>query len=178
MDVTDNVSRRCHRTSHDRRDGVNRSQQIRVLVEHYENPRHRRFQERTDVAAWGGPEHGGSIVVYLKGNGHGGIKDVSFTGEGGVISVGATSVLMELVHDGGLTMDEVLALDNAGFVEGLGREVIGDRTHQATLGLSTLKHAVRTYQRDRLASGRAPGTGGPGEPSRSLEFSRRPPGRR
>jgi nitrogen fixation NifU-like protein len=31
----------------------------------------------------------------------------------------------------------------------IGRDVIGSRTRNATLGLSTLKNAVRKYQRDR-----------------------------
>jgi nitrogen fixation protein NifU and related proteins len=35
-------------------------------------------------------------------------------------------------------------------VEGLGRDVIGTRTRNATLGLSTLKSAVRKYRKDRL----------------------------
>jgi nitrogen fixation NifU-like protein len=47
-------------------------------------------------------------------------------------------------------MDDVLALDYEAFVDRVGREAVGNRTRNATLGLSTLKSAVRKYQKDRL----------------------------
>jgi nitrogen fixation protein NifU and related proteins len=60
-------------------------------------------------------------------------------------------VIMEKVRGEGLAMDEVLDLDYGAFVESLGSDVIGSRTRNATLGLSTLKSAVRKYQRDKLS---------------------------
>ncbi len=104
----------------------------------------------------GSPECGGSVVIYLKGNGDGSIEDLSFTGEGDTISMGATSIIVQKVLVEGLTMEEVLALDYDEFVEGLGREVIGSRTRNATLGLSTLKSAIHKYRRDRLRTGSGP----------------------
>ena len=100
----------------------------------------------------GSPECGGSVVIYLKGNGDGRIEDLSFTGEGDTISMGSTSIIVQKVLGEGLTMEEVLALDYDEFVEGLGREVIGSRTRNATLGLSTLKSAIHKYRRDALKS--------------------------
>ena len=100
----------------------------------------------------GGPECGGSIVVYLKGDGNGGIENVTFTGEGDTISMAATSIAVQRVHEEGLTMEEVLNVDYEEFMNGLGRDVIGSRKRNATLGLSALKSAVRKYQRDRLRS--------------------------
>jgi nitrogen fixation NifU-like protein len=47
-------------------------------------------------------------------------------------------------------MDEVLALDYEAFVDRVGREAVGSRTRNATMGLSALKSAVRKYQKDRL----------------------------
>jgi nitrogen fixation NifU-like protein len=47
-------------------------------------------------------------------------------------------------------MDEVLALDYDAFVDNVGREAVGSRTRNATLGLSTLKSAVRKYQKEML----------------------------
>ena len=96
----------------------------------------------------GSPECGGSVVVYLEGDGNGGIRNASWTGQGDTISMGATSIVMERVRDEGLTMQQVLDLDYEEFVDGLGRDVIGSRTRNATLGLSTLKAAIRAYQRD------------------------------
>jgi nitrogen fixation protein NifU and related proteins len=124
-------------------------QQDRVasLVDHSRNPRHEGILEDADVTMpGGGPECGGSVVVYLKGDGDGRIEDLSFTGAGDTISMGAASIIMQKVHDEGLTMDEILDLDYGTFVEELGSDVVGSRIRNATLGLSTLKSAVRKYQ--------------------------------
>ena len=61
----------------------------------------------------------------------------------------AASMIMQKVLDEGLTMGEVLDLDYGAFVESLGSDVVGSRTRNATLGLSTLKSAIRKYQRDK-----------------------------
>ncbi len=128
---------------------MDRRDRIAVLVDHARNPRHEGVIEDADVAMpGGGPECGGSVVVYLKGDGDGRIEDLSFTGQGDIISMGAASIIMQRVHDEGLTMDEVLDLDYGAFVEALGGDVVGSRTRNATLGLSTLKSAVRRYQRE------------------------------
>jgi nitrogen fixation protein NifU and related proteins len=137
---------------------LNRQDRIALLVDHATNPRHGGSLEDADVAMpGGGPECGGSVVVYLNGDGNGRIADLSFTGAGDTISMGAASIIMQKVHDEGLTMDEVLDLDYEGFVDELGRDVVGSRTRNATLGLSTLKSAIRKYQKDSRRNGRDTG---------------------
>jgi nitrogen fixation NifU-like protein len=129
---------------------LDRQGRIAVLVEHARNPRHEGILEDADVAMpGGGPECGGSVVVYLKGGRDGRIEGLSFTGDGDTISMGAASIIMQKVHDENLTMDEVLNLGYEGFVEELGHDLIGSRTRNATLGLSTLKSAIRRYHRQR-----------------------------
>ena len=122
-----------------------------LLVEHARNPRHKNeedVQEEADVAVPGGsPECGGSVVVYLKGGDDGKIERLSWTGQGDTISMGATSIVLERILGEGLSMEEILEWDYEEFVDSLGREVIGSRTRHATLGLSTIKGAVRIYQR-------------------------------
>jgi nitrogen fixation NifU-like protein len=133
---------------------LDRRGQIATLVEHYQNPRYRGIVEDADVAMPGGsPECGGSVVIYLKAGEEGRIDALSFTGEGDIISQAATSMILERVVDAGLTMDEVITLDYEAFVDRVGRAVVGSRTRNATLGLSTLKSAVRKYQKDRLHNG-------------------------
>jgi nitrogen fixation NifU-like protein len=133
-----------------------RQAQIAALVEHYQNPRHWSVLEDADVAMPGGsPECGGSVFVYLKAGEEGRIDALSFTGEGDIISQAATSMILEQVLNEGLAMDEVLALDYETFVDRVGREAVGSRTRNATLGLSTLKSAVRKYQKDSLHAGSA-----------------------
>ena len=133
---------------------MSRQQQIAVLVEHHQNPRQAGVIEDADVAMPGGsPECGGSVVVYLKAGEEGRIQCLSFTGQGDIISQAATSMILEQVMENGLTMDEVLVLDYEEFVDHVGREAVGSRTRNATLGLSTLKSAVRKYQKDSLHAG-------------------------
>ena len=130
---------------------MGRQRQIGRLVEHYQNPRHRGVLEGAGVVMPGGsPECGGSVVVFLRAGEEGRIKALSFTGQGDIISQAATNMILEQVVNSGLTMDEVLALDYEAFVDRVGREAVGSRTRNATLGLSTLKSAVRKYQKDRL----------------------------
>ena len=140
---------------------MDRQDRIALLVEHARDPRHEGVLKDADVAMpGGGPECGGSVVVYLKGDGNGRIEGLSFTGQGDIISLGAASIVMQKVHDEDLTMDEVIDLDYGAFVEGLGSDVVGSRTRNATLGLSTLKSAIRKYQRDaRLGAQQRPATG-------------------
>ena len=133
---------------------MGRQDQIAVLVEHYQNRRYRGVLEDADVAMPGGsPECGGSVVIYLNAGEEGRIKDLSFTGEGDTISQGATSMILEQVLNDGLTIDEVLALDYDAFVDRVGREAVGSRTRNATLGLSTLKSAIRRYRKESLLDG-------------------------
>src|ERR671932_2806590 len=89
---------------------LGRQRQIAVLVEHFNNSRHRGVIEDADVAMPGGsPECGGSVVIYLKAGKEGRIQSLSFTGQGDIISQAATSLILEQVMKAGLTMDEVLA---------------------------------------------------------------------
>ncbi|HSK85591.1 MAG TPA: iron-sulfur cluster assembly scaffold protein [Rubrobacter sp.] len=122
-----------------------------LLFEHARNPRHKyeeSVQKDADVAMPGGStECGGSVVVYLKGGDDGKIEGLSWTGQGDTISMGATSIVVERILGEGLSMEEVLELDYEEFIDSLGRELIGSRTRHATLGLSTIKGAVRTFQR-------------------------------
>ena len=129
---------------------MDRKERLAFLVEHSGNPRHKGVLEGADVRMPGGsPECGGSVVVYLKGDGNGGIEDLSWTGQGDTISMGATSIIVERVRREGLSLQEVLELNYERFMDSIGRDVIGSRTRNATLGLSTLKNAARKYQRDR-----------------------------
>jgi nitrogen fixation NifU-like protein len=70
---------------------LDRKERVAYLVEHFGNPRHKGVLEGADVQMPGGsPECGGSVTVYLKGDGNGGIEDLSWTGQGDTISMGAT----------------------------------------------------------------------------------------
>ena len=130
---------------------LDRQMQIQILLDHCERPRHRGALEDADVAMPGGnPGCGDVVTVYLKGAGdYEHIADVSYEGEGCTISMAASSMLLEHVHDGDLTMEQVLEMDYNEMIEQLGRQIVASRPKCATLGLGTLKAAIRKYQKDR-----------------------------
>ncbi|ABG03944.1 nitrogen-fixing NifU-like protein [Rubrobacter xylanophilus DSM 9941] len=129
---------------------MDRRQRVARLVEHARNPRHRGVIRDADVSMPGGsPECGGSVVVYLKADGDGGIAGLSFTGQGDTISQGATDLAIEKILAERMGLEDVLGLSYDRFIEEVGRDVVGSRTRNATLGLSTIKNAVRKYRRDR-----------------------------
>ena len=127
---------------------LDREGRIALLVEHFESPRHKGVLESADVVVPGGsPECGGSVTVYLEGDGNGGVESLTWTGQGDTISMGATSIVMDRILNENLTMDEILAEDYEELIDSIGRDIIRNRTRHATLGLSTIKAAVRQYQR-------------------------------
>jgi len=130
---------------------LDRQLQIQILTDHYKNPRHRGVLENPDVAMPGGnPGCGDVVTVYLKAaEDHEHIEDATYEGEGCTISMAASSMLLEEVHRGNLTMDEVLDMDYNEMIEQLGRQIVASRPRCATLGLGTLKAAIRKYQKDR-----------------------------
>ncbi len=137
---------------------MDRKERLAVLVDHFGNPRHKGVLEGADVAMPGGsPECGGSVVVFLKGDGNGGIEGLTWTGQGDTISMGSTSIIVERVREEGLGLQEILDLDYETFMDSIGRDIIGSRTRNATLGLSTLKNAVRKYQRNARSGQMAAG---------------------
>jgi nitrogen fixation NifU-like protein len=125
--------------------------QIQILLDHYQKPRQRGVLEDADVRMPGGnPGCGDVVTVYLKGAGdHEHIRDLSYEGEGCTISMAASSMLLEEVVEGDLTMDQILEMDYNEMIEKLGRQIVASRPKCATLGLGTLKAAIRKYQKDR-----------------------------
>ncbi|HET9014912.1 MAG TPA: iron-sulfur cluster assembly scaffold protein [Thermomicrobiaceae bacterium] len=131
---------------------MDRQEQIENLLDHYEHPRHRHADAGADVVMPGGnPGCGDVITVYLEvGEDGTTVRDVSFEGEGCTISQAAASILMEMVHDEGWTLDDIVETDYTAMIDVLGREAVQMRPKCATLALGTLKAAVKKYRRDRM----------------------------
>lgn len=121
------------------------------LLDHYESPRHFGSLTDADAVAHGeNPGCGDVITVYLRVNGGGVAEQVQFEGEGCTISLAATSMLMEQVQ--GKTLAQIQVLDYNALIDSIGREVVLTRVRCATLGLKTLKEAVRQYYTQQLQS--------------------------
>ena len=131
---------------------VDRQKQIQMFLDHYDTPRHWGTLADADVVMPGGNSGCGDIVtIYLKGSeDHDDITGVSFVAEGCTISVAASSMILEQIVQGGLTMNKVLELDYNEMLNHLGRPIVSSRAKCATLGLGTLKAAIRRYQKDKL----------------------------
>lgn len=130
---------------------MDRQEQIEILVDHYRNPRFRARLEAADVTMPGGnPGCGDVITVYLRPGDDGTVEEVAWEGEGCTISQAAASILMELVHEEGWSLEDILEQDYNTMIDILGREAVQMRPKCATLALGTLKAAVRKYQRDQL----------------------------
>ena len=127
---------------------LDRESRIALLVEHFESPRHKGALENADVVVPGGsPECGGSVTIYLKGDGNGEVGSLTWTGQGDTLSMGSTSIVVDRILNEKLTMDEILAEDYGEHIDSIGRDIIRNRTRHATLGLSTIKAAIRQYRK-------------------------------
>lgn len=123
---------------------MNRQDYIDKLLEHYESPRYRGTLPDADVVARGNnPGCGDNITIYLKVSQSDTAQEVWFESEGCTISQGAVSILLEMVQEKPLA--EIEAMDYNELVEKLGRNVVLTRVRCATLGLKTLKEAIRQY---------------------------------
>lgn len=131
---------------------MDRQEQIEILLDHYNNPRHRHELGGAEVIMPGGnPGCGDIITVYLNTAEDGTlVADLSWVGEGCTISQASASILTEMIHDEHWSIQDILDTDYTTMIEILGKEAVQTRPKCATLALGTLKAAVRKYQRDRL----------------------------
>jgi nitrogen fixation protein NifU and related proteins len=56
--------------------------------------------------------------------------------------------VVDRIMNENLSMEEILEEDYGELIDSLGRDIIGNRSRHATLGLSTIKAAVRAYKKD------------------------------
>lgn len=129
---------------------MDRQEAIEYLLEHYEQPRHRKALDNPDVTMPGGnPGCGDVVTIYLKVDESGrNVAEATFEGEGCTISQAAASILLEQMQ--GQSLEYVEGLDYNWMIDELGRDVVKSRPRCATLALGTLKAAIKKYHNDRL----------------------------
>lgn len=136
---------------------LDRQDYIEIILDHFENPRHKHRMENADVQLGGGnPGCGDLITMYLKIGDGDRIEDASFEGIGCTISQAGGSIIAELVE--GMTLDEVKELGKETMIEEIGEDAVKSRVRCATLALGTVQAAIDQYRNDqrRIAEGLAP----------------------
>ena len=127
---------------------LDRSEQIELLLDHFNNPRNYRQIDNPDVSLQGGnPGCGDIVTLYVRVHDDR-IEEITFTGEGCTISQAATSMLTEQLN--GASLAEIEALDFHSVEEMIGSEMVHTRPKCATLGLDTLKKVVKIYRENEL----------------------------
>jgi nitrogen fixation NifU-like protein len=129
--------------------GMDREDLMTFILDHYENPRNYGTLGDANVVQKGGnPGCGDIITIYLKVDDGGLIKEVGFEGEGCIVSQAATSMVTEMVV--GKTVKEVEAMNHDIITDLIGRDIAMTRPRCTTLGISTVKMAVKEWQRIRM----------------------------
>jgi nitrogen fixation NifU-like protein len=127
---------------------MDRQAKIDFILDHYENPRnYGPLPEPTVVQKGGNPGCGDVVTLYLKINDEEQVEDIGFEGEGCTISQAATSMVTEMFK--GKTLDEVEEAPLDAILDLLGREIAATRLRCATLGMTTVKEAVRRFRREQ-----------------------------
>lgn len=120
---------------------------MEMVMDHYDNPRNFGKLNDYNIAQKGGNQGcGDNITIYMN------IKDcvvtdISFDGEGCIISQAATSLLTEIVK--GKKIDEINKLDTDFLKDLIGKDIIIRRPRCSKLGLETIKFGVKNFDRGR-----------------------------
>jgi nitrogen fixation NifU-like protein len=125
---------------------MERQDYIDLIIDHYENPRNRGAAENPSVVMNGGnPSCGDVVTLYVTVDPTTErITDIHFEGDGCTISQAGASLISEQMV--GKTVSEIEQLGYDVVIDIMGHDVVATRLRCATLGLSTLKAAVKKYR--------------------------------
>ena len=115
---------------------MNQEQYMEMVLEHYANPRNYGDMESPSIVQEGGnPGCGDTLKLYLKVGPGAVVEEVSFSGEGCMLSQAGASIV-----PAGIVLDM------------LGKKLVSTRPDCARLGLNTLKKAVKKWQSNQMLS--------------------------
>jgi len=121
---------------------------IENLLDYYQNPRNKGRIENATVSISGGNPGCGDVVTMYVTIEDGIAKQVQFEGQGCTISQAGASMVAEKYEGQPLEAIEEASTDD--MIDEMGREVVVSRLRCATVGIGTLKGAVRQYRQDRI----------------------------
>ena len=122
---------------------------MELVLDHYEHPRNYGEMEGASVVQEGGnPGCGDIITVYLNLSPEGVIENARFKGEGCMVSIAGTSIVLDKLA--GKTMTDVEEAPPEMLTSLLGKRLVTTRHNCAYLGLNTLKKAVTKWRKEKL----------------------------
>ncbi len=111
-----------------------------VILDHYQNPRHRGTLDPHDYSYEdSNPLCGDEVRIDVRVKG-GAVDEIAFSGQGCAISQASASILMEMVE--GKPLDEVKQLGKDELLEEIGIELSPARLKCALLSLKVLKAGI------------------------------------
>ena len=140
---------------------------IENLLDYYQSPRNKGRIENATVSVSGGNPGCGDIVTMYVTIEDGVAKAVHFEGQGCTISQAGASMVAEKYE--GTPIEEIEQASTDDMIDEMGREVVFSRLRCATVGIGTLKGAIRQYRQDQimkdLEADDASGTGPDDQPA-------------
>lgn len=128
---------------------MNHDELMELILEHYEHPRNFGVMEGASLTQEGGnPGCGDLIKVYLDIGDDGVIKNVSFDGEGCMVSMAGTSIILEKLK--GKTVSDVEETPPEVVSSILGKRLVTTRHNCAFLGFNTLKKAAMKWRQKNM----------------------------
>ncbi len=120
-------------------------ERMKMIMDHYENPRNFGVLNTPSVVIRGGnPYCGDAINIYIDIGDRNIIENIGFDGKGCIISQAATSLLTE--HVKGRTVGDVEQLDSDYLRDIVGKEMLITRPKCSRLALEMLVSWARGFQ--------------------------------
>src|SRR3954468_16768925 len=142
------TARTSHPSPRERTTVFDRQAYIENLLDYYQNPRNKGRIENATVSISGGNPGCGDVVTMYVTIEDGIAKQVQFEGQGCTISQAGASMVAEKYEGQPLEAIEEASTDD--MIDEMGREVVVSRLRCATVGIGTLKGAIRQYRQDRI----------------------------
>jgi nitrogen fixation NifU-like protein len=121
---------------------------IENLLDYYQNPRNKGRIENATVSVSGGNPGCGDVVTMYVTIEDGIARQVQFEGQGCTISQAGASMVAEKYE--GQPLEEIEEASTDDMIDEMGREVVVSRLRCATVGIGTLKGAIRQYRQDQI----------------------------
>lgn len=117
---------------------------MNMIMDHYDNPRNFGSMENPTATLRGGnPNCGDAINIYVRVDEKGVIEDISFDGNGCIISQATTDLVAEFAK--GKTVERLGELDSDYLSDIVGKDIMITRPRCSRLALETLRSWVRVF---------------------------------